>query len=393
MGGIFNSLSLLRPLSKHEKENLRSLGGILEKKVIKRITVLLKQKKVGLFQQTLGLSGRLGMDRSFVQLHLRIENERVQSEVFEINEDIKDKVKSALYREFAEHAGRIVNVVAPEIVGMDIVKKAAMLQLFAKEPVHILLLGDPGVGKTQILHSVAGLAPISAFGLGSGISKAGLGVATKGKKIDKGLLQLADKGICAIDELNLIKKNDYAYIYNAMEKGFITYTKASHKHNFDTRVRVIATANPKGDRFVGNSVDVLKKQLPFDSALVSRFHLVFLVRKPNIEEFKDITRQIISNKKTNVSEEDIRFIKGFIEYAENIEVDFPKRFETKVVEFSEEIKKNESKYLVEIGPRTIIGLTRLAKASARMKLRKKVMEDDLELAIDIMRTSLDIRIK
>jgi DNA replicative helicase MCM subunit Mcm2 (Cdc46/Mcm family) len=138
---------------------------------------------------------------------------------------------------------------------MEYVKKAVSLQLFASEPVHILLLGDPGTGKTEILRSVEELHPISVFGLGSGTSGAGLSISMSGGKPVLGLLPKAHKGICCIDELNLMKSEDMASLYSSMEKGFITYDKGSHHIKEKAEARILATANPVGDKFKGTELE------------------------------------------------------------------------------------------------------------------------------------------
>ena len=73
----------------------------------------------------------------------------------------------------------------------------------------------------------------------------------KGKEVTKGLLPQADQGIAAIDELNLLKSADMGNLYNSMEKGFVRYDKGSNHIQLESRVRVLATANPKGDKFTG----------------------------------------------------------------------------------------------------------------------------------------------
>jgi DNA replicative helicase MCM subunit Mcm2 (Cdc46/Mcm family) len=141
---------------------------------------------------------------------------------------------------------------------------------------------------------------------------------------------------------------------------------------------VIATANPKGDRFTATTLDKLKEQLPFDSALLTRFHLIFLIRKPGVKEFVDISRKILKNEKSAVSSSDENFIKAYVRYAAAIEVRVPKDLEEDIIAFLEEKKQNEDQYLFEISPRTVLGFMRLVKASARMRLSKEATKDDLD---------------
>ncbi len=384
-------VNFVRPFSKKEKGYMSELDKYLEPKDLKRIKNLLKNKKIGVSFSSLGISEKIGDDVSFPQLNLALEDNELQLFAEKTNKEIEEKAKRKAFRLFSEKAKTIKEFIAPNIFGMELVKEAAALQLFAIDPVHILLLGDPGTGKTDILRSVSNLHPVTSFGLGSGASKAGLSAAVKGNDIIKGLLPMANNGICCIDELNLMKKTDYAALYSAMEKGFITYDKANKHFQLDAKVRVIATSNPKGDRFVGNIISILKQQIPFDSALLTRFHLVFLIRKPGLERFAKITKKIVQNDKMKVSIKDMEFIKDYVDFAEQVDVEFPKEFEKQVVEFSTKLKKDEKKYLIEISPRLVIGLIRIAKASARMELRKTVKKEDIDKAEEIIKFGLQIK--
>jgi len=382
----------VRPLSKKESGYMSELVKYLEPKDLKRIKNLLKNKEIGVSFSNLGISEQIGDDVSFPQLNLALEDNELQLFAEKINKEIEEKLKRKAFRSFSERAKKTIKeFIAPNIFGLELAKEAAALQLFAAEPFHILLLGDPGTGKTDILRSVSNLHPITSFGLGSGASKAGLSAAVKGNEILKGLLPMANEGICCIDELNLMKRADYAALYSAMEKGFITYDKANKHFQLDAKVRVIATSNPKGDRFVGNIISILQQQIPFDSALLTRFHLVFLIRKPGLERFAKITKKIVQNDKMKISIKDMEFIKDYVDFAEQVDVEFPKEFEKQVVDFSTELKKDEKKYLVEISPRMVIGLMRLAKASARMELRKTVKKEDIDKAEEIIKFGLQIK--
>jgi len=385
-------VNFVRPLSKKESSYISELDKYLEPRDLKRIKNLLKNKKIGVSFSSLGISEKIGNDVSFPQLNLALEDNELQLLIEKINKDIEEKLKRKVFRSFSENARKTIKeFIAPNIFGLELIKEASALQLFATDPVHMLLLGDPGTGKTDILRSVSKLHPITSFGLGSGASKAGLSAAVKGNEIIRGLLPMANEGICCIDELNLMKRADYAALYSAMEKGFITYDKANKHFQLDAKVRVIATSNPKGDRFVGNIISILKQQIPFDSALLTRFHLVFLIRRPGLERFAKITKKIVQNDKMKVSIKDMEFIKDYVDFAEQVDVEFPKEFEKQVVDFSTELKKDEKKYLIEISPRIVIGLMRLAKAAARMELRKIVKKEDIDKAEEIIKFGLQIK--
>lgn len=386
MGRFSSIVKKFRVLNDGERVNLNSIEGLVSKTRFKLIKSLLKQKKISIEKVKIDSSVIEGIEYPQIK---KIAN-NVDAE--DVNKDIKEKAMQGLFEKFSENAFEIISkCIAGNIIGMDSIKKAAALQLFAKQPVHLLLLGDPGTGKTDILRSSFNMSPISSFGLGSGTSGAGLVVSVKGNKIVKGLLSLADNGVCCIDELNLMKEENRAGLYNAMEKGFVTYDKGGNHYKFDAKVRILATANPRGDKFEGTTVSQLKKELPFDSALLTRFHLTFIVKKPDAEKFRKISEKIVSHDKTELSKGDTDFIKSYIEFVRKKDVkDLSKDIQKIVVEFVEEIKKNEKKYLVEISPRLIIGFMRLCKALALIENRDEVDESDIERVKVIVEQSLKI---
>ncbi|MBN2566950.1 AAA family ATPase [Candidatus Woesearchaeota archaeon] len=384
----------LLPLTQYDRNNLAKLSPFLEGKDFRKVKRHIKRGELGVSYHSFGISKTVGEDLVYPQIDVGVDDHALAMFARGHNDEILGRMRKRVFREFSKDAmARLKAHVAPDILGLEEAKEASILQLFAAEPVHILLLGDPGTGKTEILRSVSHLHPITSFGLGSGTSGAGLSATVRGGEVQKGLLPLADGGICCIDELNLLKSGDRGALYNAMEKGFITYSKADKNVEIEAKVRVLATANPKGDRFVGKSIDILKKQLPFDPALLTRFHLVFLIRKPSVAEFRSIAKKIVSESThaSKIRAADVTFIKDYVGFAESINVKFPKRFEKEIVSFIERIKKGEDRFLVEIGPRLVIGIIRLAKAAARLELRIDVNERDIALVRRLVEASLEVK--
>jgi len=391
---LIDLLRLLLPIDRVRKKLLQNLSEFLESGDVKELKSLIKRKKVDITETSLNVSPQLSEDRNYPKLISKTEEKQVAEYIVKINKMINENVKKSVFKKFSARAHELIpKIIAMNIVGMKQVKKAAAIQLFARfdEPVHILLLGDPSTGKTDILRCAANMHPISSFGLGSGTSGVGLTVTLKGGEVSKGLLPKADKGLCAIDELNLMQDKDRASLYNAMEKGFLTYDKGGKHYKFDARVKVLATANPKGDKFVGWTIDTLKKQLPFDSALLSRFHLVFMIRRPDIEKFVEISKKIIRSDKKQALSGDEQFIQEYVAFAENLDVDIPATVEKEMVDFISVIKKQEKKYIIEISPRLVLGFVRLAKASARMRLSNRVDAKDINIVKNIVTRGLQVR--
>jgi len=382
------------PFSSYKKAYIKELSEFIEKDDLKKVKYLSKTGRIGFSSLRLGVTEKIIPDFDYPQINLACIDNDVRKFVEKINSDITYKVKKNSFREFSKDAAnKIKKFIAPNIIGLETIKEAAVLQLFASDRIHMLLLGDPQTGKTDILRAVADIYPITSFGLGSGASGVGLSVTVKGNEIVKGLLPLADRGICCIDELNLLKQSDRASLYSAMEKGFVTYDKGSKHITLQANIRLLATANPKFDKFVGRSIDILKEQIPFDEALLSRFHLVFLIKQPDLKNLLEITKKIAAQDNIILVNEDINFIKDYINFTEDIKVDFPREFDKEIVNFIEHLKVNEKNFIVRIGPRTVIGFIRLCKANARLNMRDEVLKEDLKKVKKIFEEALFIRKK
>ncbi len=386
--GMFRDLLLqAMPLYGEKKYHYKKISEYIKGKEAdnKEVKKLLKLKKIGVTYE----KNKTTLIRipGFPLIHSLSEDKSVQKIVDFHNKKIREEYEERAFRKFSSKADRIIEFISPGILGMDNIKKAVFLQLFSAHRVHILLLGDPGVGKTEILRSIGVLAPKASYGLGSGASKAGLTMTVSGKKIIPGLLPMANKGIACIDELNLLKAKDRGGLLNAMEKGFIAYNKGNQHQTLEADVRILATANPKGDRFVSEKLRMIKEQLPFEDALMSRFHLVFIVRKPDIQQFLEITKSMLKQK-PRINFDDVYFIRAYIDRVSGIEVEFPKKLEPMLLNFVEDIKRDEKNFVQEISPRFVKGMIALAKAKTRSQMKDEVTEEDLLFVFRIAKDCL-----
>ena len=384
---IIEIIKMLLPLSKKKKKELTSLSAYLSKSELKSAKNLLKKDLIWSAYSTENFSKSIGITIHYPLLFSESKELPITAFVDSINQKIKGISRHKEYALLSKRAYEIIpNLIAPEILGFDNLKKAIAIQLFSKERLHILILGDPSTGKTDLARSAYELSAIGSFGLGSGISGVGLSMSMSGKEVIKGLLPMANKGICAIDELNLIKQDDLGALYNAMEKGFVSYDKGNVHKTMDADIRVIATANPKGKIFVGKDIKYLRTQVKFDPALLSRFHLIAIVRRPKPEEFAKIASSLALGKSGQLTQKDKEFIKGFIEFARDIEVDFPKSLEKELESFAKEIREKEDSMIIDSSPRQILGVIRMAKALTRMRLSNTVTQNELSKAIELFKT-------
>ncbi len=315
--------------------------------------------------------------------------------------EIKDLAKDSKVYE------RLVRSIAPSIYGHDRIKEALLIQLMggvqksrkdgiiSRGDIHILLVGDPGAGKSQLLKRISLIAPKGRYVSGKGATGAGLTASVvkdeflKGWSLEAGALVLANKGICMIDELDKMSVEDRSAMHEALEQQTITISKANIQATLLARTSVLAAANPKFGRF--DIYESLAKQIELPVTLINRFDLIFPIKDlPNPEKDEEMASHILllHQKPTGKEEIDPKLMKKYIAYArQKVQ---PKITDSALEEIKTYYLKMRSKYsegaekVVPISPRQLEALVRLSEANAKIRLGKKVTKKDAKRAIDLL---------
>jgi len=370
----------------------------------------------------------------------KIKNENTQQ--YQFNEsDFEAKVATPeLEEQWFEEAKSLI---APSLYGLDHIKSAILLQLYSGSThinmdgtirhgaINILLITDPGMGKTVLSKSIKPLCykyqyfssqSATTAGITAAVIKEGNGPWT----IMAGAMVLANKGICIADEFDKINKDEMTRLHEQLQNRTVTVHKAGIHKTLNANCDVLALANPKKNRFDPN-LSLEKNLEGIPSSLYNRFDLIYIVKDKRDETTdRNTIRHIIknaidtseinlynqiNNMNTSFNYEEYAqksaFLREHIRYMKN---KCEKRFT------QEEIKKGkkpiglsiEAAVLMEnffieirssvytninlpipINNRSAESILRLASANAKMCGRDKILERDMKRALDLYRKFLD----
>ncbi|MHA1530444.1 MAG: ATP-binding protein [Candidatus Heimdallarchaeota archaeon] len=307
---------------------------------------------------------------------------------------------------------KIVDSLAPSIYGYRDIKESLALLLFGGIPKelpdglkirgesNILLIGDPGTAKSQILRYIATLAPRALYTSGKGSSAAGLTVAvlrdqeTGEFTLEAGALVLSDRGVCCIDELDKMRKEDRSSIHEAMEQRTVSVAKAGIVATLNARCSILAAANPKLGRYIPSRSAAENINLPV--TILSRFDLIWIVRdEPEADVDKVKAQHILRLHTAGVTEKEPpitkEILKKYISYAKlNSSPRLSDEAATRLEEFYLEMRKagEASDSPIAITPRQLESLIRLTESHARMALRSEASIEDAEAAVRLLSVSL-----
>lgn len=339
--------------------------------------------------------------------HIEIQQEGIEEA--ELSPEDEEEIESLAEEHRIDNM--IVSSIAPSIFGYEKIKEAVSLQLFGCRAVdlpdgsrirgdsHVLLTGDPGTAKSQLLKWVSKVVPRGIYTSGKKATGAGLTAAAVrdeiggGWTLEAGALAIADGGLAAIDEFDKMDREESGAILESMEQQTISVAKAGIVATLNTRTAILAAANPRLGRF--DEFESIARQIDLPALILSRFDLIFILRdQPTEERDRSLATHML--KLHSEPEEvvkpklDSEKLRKIIIYARKyINPKFSNEKVLKKLEnFFVRWRKVAEREAIPITARQLEALVRISKASARMRLSDKVTIEDAERAIDLVEHSL-----
>ncbi len=332
--------------------------------------------------------------------------EVISAELFEPEVDISnfskeevDKIKQLAKDIDKNGMSKINTSFAPEVYGYEQIKNALIFQLCnekndpgksTRNKPNILLMGDPGIAKSVLAKFSIAITPGSREAVGGGSSAVGITASVVkeeetlgGYRVEPGALILA-KEILLIDELNNLSDEDKPKLQEGMGQQSVTINKANLHVKLRVTAGILATANPREGSFKKNSNLIHQFNIP--SPIINRFDEIFvMIDNPEEKRDKEIADKMIKRERGKIKPKyDEEFLKKFFVYVRNFcQPEIDDDISEKLQELYVQIRKEKTEDLI-INPRFVEALTRLIKASAKLRLSNKIEDKDIKRSLDVL---------
>jgi replicative DNA helicase Mcm len=305
---------------------------------------------------------------------------------------------------------KLLSSLAPSIYGYDAIKEAILYLLFGavhkvlpdgvtiRGDVNVLLIGDPGTAKSQLLQYVARVAPRGLYTSGRGSTAAGLTAAVVREKsgglvLEAGALVLADKGVCSIDEIDKMRPDDRVAIHEAMEQQTVSIAKGGIVATLNARASVLAAANPALGRY--EPYKNITENINLPVTILSRFDLIFIMRDaPDSEVDTKMSEHILTLHRVGAPPQEVpmtpQMFRKYVSYARGISPILTEEASNALRDFYLRMRSTSTTAdsPIAITPRQLEALVRLSECRARSFLRDKVTVEDTDAIIRLMTISL-----
>ncbi|AFU57673.1 minichromosome maintenance complex protein [Candidatus Nitrososphaera gargensis Ga9.2] len=306
---------------------------------------------------------------------------------------------------------KLIASFAPHVYGHEVIKEAILLLIVGsvtkkledgstrRGDINLLLVGDPGVAKSEMLKFAAKIAPRGLYTSGRGSTAAGLTAAVIRDKsgimmLEAGAVVLGDQGLVCIDEFDKIKPEDRSALHEVMEQQTCSVAKGGIVATLNARTSIMAAANPMYGKY--DPYKNITENVNLPVPLLTRFDLIFIVRDmPEKEKDNLIASHILEIHKDAEHAAkpaiEIDLFSKYLSYAKQGEPLLTPEAIDIIRSYYMEMRKVESEGMITVTPRQLEGLVRLATARARLLLKDKVEAEDAQRAIylvdQMMRTA------
>lgn len=303
---------------------------------------------------------------------------------------------------------KLIASFAPHIYGHETLKESILLLIVGsvtkkledgstrRGDINVLMVGDPGTAKSEMLKFAAKIAPRGLYTSGRGSTAAGLTAAVIRDKsgimmLEAGAVVLGDQGLVCIDEFDKIKPEDRSALHEVMEQQTCSVAKGGIVATLNARTSILAAANPMYGKY--DPYKNITENVNLPVPLLTRFDLIFIVRDiPEREKDNLVASHILEiHKDTEHAAKpaiEIDLFSKCLSYARETEPALTQEAIDIIRSYYMDMRKVESEGMITVTPRQLEGLVRLATARARLLLKDRVDAEDASRAIYLVEQML-----
>ncbi|EPY28279.1 minichromosome maintenance protein 8 [Strigomonas culicis] len=308
---------------------------------------------------------------------------------------------------------RLAASVAPALYGLDLLKEATLLAVLCGTPraggiqrhsIHLLLVGDPGLGKSQLLRAACTVAPRSAFVCAHTASSCGLTMTLARDPVsgeatfEAGAVVHGDGGVTCIDEIDK-SAGEHKALLEVMEQETVSIAKAGLIFSMPVRTSLLAAGNPIGGRF--DLSKPITANVNLSPALLSRFDIVVCLRDA-LRNTRQLTHHVLRLHRqphaaaaaaaagTGGGTLTIALVRAFIRFAREVCHPVLSRDACALLKRHYLFKRAQmtqgalADMALPITPRYLQALIRVSEARAKAELRPEVTGDDAQYAVELL---------
>jgi replicative DNA helicase Mcm len=305
---------------------------------------------------------------------------------------------------------KLISSFAAHVYGHEVIKESILLLIVGsvnkklddgsarRGDINILLVGDPGTAKSEMLKFAAKIAPRGLYTSGRGSTAAGLTAAVIRDKsgimmLEAGAVVLGDQGLVCIDEFDKIKAEDRSALHEVMEQQTCSVAKGGIVATLNARTSILSAANPMYGKYDPYKNITENVNLPIP--LLTRFDIIYVIRDiPEKDKDSRIASHILDIhkdvRKTSQTAINIDLLSKYLAFAKHMaEPDLTREAVYVIRDYYMKMRNVDSDSMITVTPRQLEGLIRLSTARARLLLKDKVEKEDAERSIFLVQRMLE----
>jgi replicative DNA helicase Mcm len=272
--------------------------------------------------------------------------------------------------------------------------KGSVHKNIKRQNIHILLAGEPGMAKSELLKGVIKLFNFARYANGASSSSVGLTASvvkddfTGMWSLSAGAVVMSHNGVVCIDEIDKLRDEDKNDLNECLEQGTVTINKAGISGSLQANTTGIMACNPESHKFTNDKDYLAQLNLPF--ALITRFDLIFILKNSdeNMRElFSELMKEVDSTTET-ISEE---LLSKYILTARQTEPILTEEARTQILWRMDGmigLKTTQDKNIT-LTVRQLHAMIRISGAFAKLRLSTDIEEQDVDNAWELYVKSIN----